>query len=237
MRDLIMSYLKSFKRSVFYFLSWEKRNFYLYKTVCGKFKEINESDITPKINNLNFVVVRSVQQLEELALAGFEISMDREETIGRLEKGAIAFLIFVDKELAFRGWSALTPQSKATINLYPYKVDFTNHEACIGGAWTNPKYRGKGLFTYETYKRQQFLEEIGVQVTRCVVEANNSVSQKVHARFNDVLYAKFLYFRIFGLQFWNEKPIIAGEDASKAGISPGKSAPINPEDMGRYPFN
>jgi hypothetical protein len=224
MRDLIMRYFKSIKSSVFYYFSWEKRYFYLYKSVFGKFKEINESDITPKINNLNFVVVRSTQQLEELALAGFEISMDKSETICRLEKGAIAFLIFVDKELAFRGWSALTTQSKATINLCPYKVDFTNHEACIGGAWTNPKYRGKGLFTYEAYKRQQFLEEIGVQVTRCVVESNNSISQKVHARFNDVLYAKSRYFRIFGLQFWNEIPIFAGEDASKAGISPDKSA-------------
>jgi len=55
----------------------------------------------PKIKDFTFKIVETTQQLDELSNEGFDLSLlDINEARHRLEKGAIAFWVFVERELA-----------------------------------------------------------------------------------------------------------------------------------------
>jgi hypothetical protein len=126
----------------------------------------------------------------------------------RLDKGAIAFCILVDKEIAHLGWVAMTEKAKNTFNSAPYRVDFSNKEACTGATWTNTKYRRKGLMVYGYFKRLQFLRERGITVSRNVVAKNNIASQMAHAKFDPKICGEARYLRILWWKFWTEKPLL-----------------------------
>jgi len=183
----------------------EYNNFYIYERPL---KEGEEADHLHKIKNVTNKVVETVEQLEELTSEGFELSsLDISLAHYRLSKGAIAFLTFVDSELAYSSWAAFTKEAKKTVNRYPYKVDFKNHEITGGELWTNPKYRRQGLAYYSSYIREQFLISRGATRNRFIVLADNEAAQMGAAKGGAKLLAKARYLRIFGLQFWREKPV------------------------------
>ena len=169
----------------------------------------NQADFMPKIRDVSFKIVETTQRLDELSDEGFDLSLlDVTQACYRLEKGAIAALVFVERELAYRGWLALTEEAKNTFNRYPYKVDFSNNEACRGDAWTNPKYRRQGIYSYAVYKREALLMDRGIKKMRGIMLTNNSVAQIGHDKVGGFgICAKAHYLRIFGLQFWKETPI------------------------------
>ena len=129
-------------------------------------------------------IITSNQQAGELVARGFD-DFRRSFINARqgLDKGAIAFCVFIGRELAHIGWVALNEEAKNTFDDLPYHVDFSNREACTGGTVTIPKYEGNGLMTYGYFKRFQFLNERGIARSRNVVATSNLVSQKVHAKF------------------------------------------------------
>jgi hypothetical protein len=118
-----------------------------------------------------------------------------------LDKGAIAFCIFVEKELAHVSWVALTGEAKNTFDAIPYQVDFSEKEACTGGTFTLPKFRGKGLMTYGSFEKFKFLREHGTKILRNAVRVNNVASQRSYAKFNPKLYAKVRYVRFLWWKF------------------------------------
>ena len=95
-----------------------------------------------------------------------------------LDKGTIAFCIFVYRELAHVGWVAMNEEAKKYIDPLPFHVDFSNKEACTGGTRTVSKYEGKGLMTYGYVLRFQFLRQKGIAISRNSVAFNN-ISSKV----------------------------------------------------------
>ena len=123
-----------------------------------------------------------------------------------LDKGAIAFCVFVERELAHIGWVAMNEEAQYTFDPLPFKVDFSNREACTGGAWTNPKYRGRGLMSYTFLKRIQFLRERGILILRCSVNKKNIAPQKLHARLGANMYAEASYLKVLRWQLWKERP-------------------------------
>ncbi len=196
--------LIAFLRRGFAFLV-QYRTFYLYERTI---KERNEVDFMPRIQDFTFKIVSTNQQADELAANGFDLPLDITNARYRLEKGAIAFCIFVEGELAHIGWVAMTDEAKKTIDPHPYQVDFSKKEACMGGAENIPKYRGKGLMTYGEYKRDEFLRERGVETCRNAVEVGNVASQRVHAKFSPRIYAKARYLSVLGWKFWKETPLV-----------------------------
>ena len=185
-----------------YFVAYEK--YYLYKYTM---KERNEAGFMPKIQNFTFKIVSTNQQADELAAEGLDFSSEITRARKGLDKGAVAFCIFIEGELAHIGWVSMTEESRNACDSLPYQVNFSNKEACTGGTWTHPKYRGKGLMAYGYFKRFQFLREIGIRVSRNAVATSNIASQKAHAKFDPKIYAKARYLKILWWKFWKETPL------------------------------
>lgn len=161
----------------------------------------------PKIQNFTVKIVSSNQQADELAAHGFDFRSYVFYARRALDKGAIAFCIFVEEELAHVGWVAMTEEAKNYIDPLPFRIDFSNKEACTGGTRTIQKYGGKGLMTYGYWQRFEFLRKRGIITSRNTVATSNIASQKVHARFAPKMYAKARFLKILWWKSWKETPL------------------------------
>jgi len=178
--------------------------YYLYQHTL---EERNEADFMPRIQDFTIKIVCTQQEADELAATtGYDFRRRFVNARRSLDKGAIAFCVFVSGEIAHIGWVALGEEAKKTFDRLPYKVDFSNGEASTGGTVTVPKYRGKGLMAYGYLKRLQFLREQGVTASRNAVAVNNIASQKAHAKLSPKIYARARYLKLFWWNFWKEIP-------------------------------
>ncbi len=179
-------------------------NYYLYEHTIG---ESDEADFSPRVQDFTFKIVTTTQQADELAAAGLDFGSHHPNERRGLEKGAVAFCFFIDGELAHVGRVATSQEAKNSFDSLPYRVDFSGKQACTGGTWTNPRYRGRGLMAYGFYKRLEFSREQGMKSSRNAVEAGNIASQKVHSKFEPEVYARARYLKIFGWKSWKETQI------------------------------
>jgi hypothetical protein len=187
---------------VFFF---EYGDFYLYEY---SIKERSEADFLPKIQDFTFKMISGNEEANKLAEAMGSDFRRRFVTARRmLDKGAIAFCIFVKGEIAHIGWIALSEEAHKAVDNLPYRVDFLNHEACTGGVETITRYRGEGLMAYGHFKRSEFLREKGIVVSRTAVAKSNIASQKAHAKFRPRIHAEAKYLRLLWWHFWKEKPL------------------------------
>ena len=174
-------------------------NYYLYEHTL---EERNEADFMPTIQDFIFRIIHTNQEGDELAAAtGYDFRRRFVTARHSLDKGAIAFCIFVNGEIAHIGWVALSEEAKNTFDNLPYKVDFSNNEACTGGTETIPDYRGKGLMAYGYFKRFQFLREKGMIASRNAVSKGNIASQRVHAKFGPKICAEARYLKLLWWKF------------------------------------
>jgi len=149
---------------------------YLYEYATENVRNLNEADFMPKIEDFTFKIISTNHEADELEASGLEflqfrspLNNDRD----RLEKGTIALCIFIGRELAHIHWIAMAEEAMAILGESPYRVDFSNNEACSGGSWTNPKYRRMGISNYVNFKALQFLNERGKVVERSSIPARN----------------------------------------------------------------
>ena len=170
-------------------------------------EERNEADFMPKIQDFTFKIIHTNQEADELAQAtGYDFRRRFVNARHSLDKGAIAFCFFVEGEIAHIGWVALSKEAKHTFDYLPYRVNFSNGEACTGGTETIPEYRGKSLMTYGYFKRFQFLREKGMTASRNAVSKSNIASQRAHAKFGPKTYAQARYLKLLWWEFWKETP-------------------------------
>ena len=171
-------------------------------------KDRNEADFLPQIEDFTLKIISSNEEANKLAEAtGYDFRSRYVTARNQLDKGAIAFCIFVNGEIVHIGWVALSEQARKAIDSLPYKVNFSNNEACTGSTETIPEYRGKGLMTYGYFKRFQFLKEKGMVVSRNAVAKDNIASHKAHAKFSPKVYAEAKYLRFLRWYYWKEKPL------------------------------
>ncbi|UCH51625.1 MAG: hypothetical protein JSV54_02370 [Chloroflexota bacterium] len=175
--------------------------YYIYDHIL---EEKNEADFLPRLQNFTLVIAHNNQQADELSAQGYEFRSQDGEDHYRLDKGAIAFCVFSEGELAHKGWAALTEEAqKAIVNL-PVKIDFSAGESFCGGTLTVPKFRQRGLMAYGYFEKLQYLREIGrTRVINCVAE-DNIASHRAMAKLHPKLYAKAHYVKFSGLRFWKE---------------------------------
>lgn len=186
-------------------ISYENSVFYVYVKDLTKRDKVN---YIPKILNVNHRIVETPEQLDELSNQGYELSLvNIDQARYRLYKGAVLSLLFIGNELGSTSWAALTEEAKNTFNWYPYKVNFEDNEVCGGATWVNPKYRGQGLIYYTLYEKEKYLVEKGATKNRSIVLTSNIATQRANANRGSELVAKARYIRVFGLQFWREKPV------------------------------
>lgn len=192
---------KGFTSLLLYFFQYQ--TCYVYEHTI---KEMDEADFKPRIQNYTVQIVSTKQRADELAAAGFEFRSHTIHASRKLDKGAIAFCIFVGRELAHIGWIAMTEEAKKAVDHHPYFVDFDNNEACGGAAQTMPQYMGKGLMTYGYYIESQFLRERGVRIARSSVDTSNIAALRVHAKFDSKICVEARYLKVLWWQFWKERP-------------------------------
>ena len=183
------------------------RTFYLYEHIIENDQRLREADFTPKIDNTYHRIVTTNKEANALEAEGFEFRSQAANARVRLDNGAIAFCIFVGRELANIVWVAMTQQAKDSLKEPPFKVDFSENEAWSGGAWTNPKYRRMGLIVYGDLKRRQFMLDKGIVISRYVAAKRNIGPQKAIARIGPRVYAEGRQLRILWWKSWKEKPL------------------------------
>lgn len=166
-----------------------------------------EADFMPKVQNFTFRIVSTNQEADELAADGLEFRADDGIYRGMLDKGAIAFCVFVEQKLVHIVWVTTTEEAKKMVDRHPYKVDFANNEVCVVGAWTNPKYRGKGFIMHGFFKGLQFLKGRGILRSRACISTSSIFSQRAAAKFSPKVYAEGRYLRMLWWKLWKEKPL------------------------------
>jgi RimJ/RimL family protein N-acetyltransferase len=179
--------------------------YYLYEL---KVEERHQAELRPRIQDFTFEIVPTTQRADELLARGFRFRSSKGIERERLDKGAVAFCIFIGKELAHIGWVAMNEEARNSIARLPIRIDFSGNEAFLGGVWTNPKYRGMGLMTYSAQKRVQFLTEKGIIIVRNAIATGNIAPQKAIAKIGFNCYARARYLRFLWLTFWKEKRLM-----------------------------
>jgi hypothetical protein len=193
-------------------LNYLRRRLFLYQNVYlyeHTLKERNGADYMPGLQGFTHRVIASNRQADEVASEGFDDIRNRPVLLDArrcLDKGAIAFCIFVGTELAHISWAATSEQAKKTFDALPYRVAFSQGQVCTGGTVTLPEYRGSGFMGYGYYKKLDYLRQRGYATSRNAVAKGNVASQKVHARFGPRIYAQARYLRILRWTLWRESP-------------------------------
>ena len=188
---------------------FQYRTYFLYEQALEDIRKLNESNYIPKIDNFTFKVISTNQEADDLEADGLEFRSHVPNSRERLDKGSVAFCIFVGQELAYIGWAAMTQQAKDTLPDPPYKMDFSNKEGCGADTWTNPKYRRMGLRTYGVFKRHEFMLNNGIIIGRVAIAKRNIASPKGRVKFARV-YAEGRRLRVLWWKSWKERPLSQG---------------------------
>jgi len=198
-------------RRVFRFLVYcvfEYRTYYLYAEGIDDLRLPSESDVLPKVDDFTLKVVATNREADELDDGGLQLRSYVPHSTRRLDTGAIAFCFFVGRELAHVGWVALTQEAKDALDEPPYRVDFSNGEACAGSIWTNPRHRGRGIRSYNSLKRLEFLRDAGIRTKRAAIAKGNVASQKGRTRLSlPGPHAEARYLRLLWWRSWKERPL------------------------------
>jgi len=177
--------------------------YYLYE---HHIVEMDEADFLPKIDHFSFRILQNIEAFNELRQQRIDLKPHTANIRQWLDSGAVVFCIFKQTELINVGWVALTQKTKEMLEPFQHHVDFSNNEACTGGSWTKPRYRGNGLMGYSLFKRFQFLKAQGRFISRRVVNTRKIASQRAHAKRNSRRYAKAYYAKLLFWKFWREEP-------------------------------
>jgi hypothetical protein len=180
--------------------------------------ERNETDFLPRTEDYILRIVANNSEADRLASeTGFDFRTRFSHARASLSNGAIAFCVFVGGKFAHIGWAALDEEGKNCFEPLPYRVDFANSQACTGGTWTEPEFRGLGLMAYGYFERFRFLREKGCTTSRNVVAVGNTISHRVHAKFGPRVCAKARQIKVLWWEWWKEVPVVESDPHPQPG--------------------
>jgi len=185
-----------------YFFRYE--TYYLYQ---HGLEEMNEDDLMPRVENFTSKVITTNQEADALVADGYQFRYSDGIHRERLDKGAIACCIFVGRELAHITWVATTEEAQKSILDLPFRVDYSNNEAFMGGSITDAKYRRMGLMSYSHARRRRFLRGKGAIVSRSPVAKNNIASRGMVEKSGYNMYGEARHLKILWWKSWKEKPL------------------------------
>ncbi|MFC1992496.1 hypothetical protein ACFLV3_01625 [Chloroflexota bacterium] len=185
------------------FISYQ--TYYLYKVTVKE--EAEKSVPSPRIDKFTLKIISSNRQLDGLINDDFDFGYLIVQNDERLNRGAMAFCIFVERKLAHISWVVGSEEAKSCITDIPCHTDFSVDEVYLGRTIRNPRYWRGGFSVYVYQRIMQSLWRSGAKTCRFVVSSNNRVTLNALAkRVNVQPYGKGHYFRIAWLKFWREKP-------------------------------
>jgi GNAT superfamily N-acetyltransferase len=185
-----------------------RRTVYLYEHT---FVARDRSNFLPRLESWELRVMTSNEDADRVAAEGFDDYREAFVFAHRsLDAGAVAFCVYVEKELAHVGWLAVDAKGKSVVDKFPFHVAFEQGQACTGGTYTMPKYRGKGLMPYGYYERFEYLRARGFTSSRNSVAVDNVSSQKAHTKFNPTIYAIGRYRKFLWWTSWRTEELPNG---------------------------
>lgn len=164
----------------------------------------SEQEFLPKCKNFTLKTISSNAYAVSLENEGYEFRYLVPQFNDRQYKGAIAFCIFVDKELAHIGWIACDDTSRRSLEHPPQQIDFLHGEAAGGGVMTVPKYRRQGFMQYNEYKRLEFLGQSGVKRMYGLAGVNNSAPIEASKNLESRIYGEGKYLKLLFWESWKE---------------------------------
>jgi len=183
-------------------------SYYVYETdIQEQLRKSTEADFLPRIDDFTLKIVSTNQEADELEAEGLEFRSQSINSRKALDKEAVAFCVFVERELASICWVAMTQEAKNGLGEPPFRVDFSNNEVCHAECWTNPSYRGRGLAPYVDFKTAQFVDERGKVSERSVGRTSNIPSKRAYTKLGPNIRAEGRYLKILWWKSWKEKPM------------------------------
>ena len=184
---------------------------YLYENDGSTYSRRSDADFVPRVDGLTFRMIRTNEEADALEAQGFQFRKYVVDTRSKLNKGAIAFCLFIGHELANIGWLCTTQQAKDSLNEPPANVDFSKNEAWAGGSWTNPKYRRLGLYRYTSLKQVEYWLQRGIVKDKWAVARRNVAPLTAESKTGNVRYAEGRLVKVLWWKWWKEKPLIPEE--------------------------
>lgn len=183
-------------------------NLYLYRVILED--ELNKPEYTPRIKNFSLKIITSNKQAEELIASGFNLDWFVIGADKRLRQGAVAFCIFVEKQLVYITWLAMNTQARDAIADIPRPVDFANKEAYTGWAFRSPKqWRSSGGFTaYMHFSIVHFLRQRGFKAYNFETAKKNTIMHNtLLKRLNIKPYRQAHNIKLLWWKSWWERDI------------------------------
>jgi hypothetical protein len=187
---------------------YRRENMYLYYTSVEE--EASQPYCMPKTADFELKIITETAQADKLIANGFQFDSYLLTNDKRLQCGAIAFCVFVEKQLAYISWLATDKKAKDAIADVPRPVDFTAREAYAGWTFRNPKYwrLSSGLSSFVHYKRALYLQHKGFKTYKYEVNKNNRVMLNMTAKRSQAkLYRQARYIKFLWCKSWRESDL------------------------------
>lgn len=168
-------------------------------------RDIATSEPNIKIQLKSEYIIKAIYTAADyyqLATEGYNFKKKVSQSL--LVKGAIVFCIFDKRDLVYVNWITTTEKAKYEIDIVPFKVDFNNGEVCLGGSFTEPKYRNLGLHSYVLSIIPNILAQKGVKITKYSIQRGNVASLKAFSKFNNRFIGQWRYLKILWWKSWQE---------------------------------
>lgn len=198
-----------FKRISSYFLGYIFRfNVYGIKRhfpqLAGR---LDPSNFLPHVIDHDFFAVKDNKEAGDLEKRGFEFRSRVFRAKEALDHGGVALIVFIDHEIASINWIATNSRLQKIFDDPPHKVDYSAGEAIICGAATFPKFRQKGLYTYNLFKAFEYLASTGNEKCISFTAKNLPIYGISERLFGSKLIGYGYWLRILGINFYWEKRV------------------------------
>lgn len=162
---------------------------------------LDDSYSAAPVDGLEVHIVESSEDACALAERGYEdVRLTVPGAKNCLRAGAVGFCAYVDDGiLAHIAWVGMTRQAKKSFDALDYDVRFDEQEACTGGSWTFPSFRGRGIYRHVMWHRLRYLRDRGCSICRDATEVHNVASMRGQGVFPSRIVGSLSFVRVFGI--------------------------------------
>jgi len=161
----------------------------------------------PNVEGLEVLVLERSDDVERFASLGYDLPAFHPAFRSEwLERGGIAFCALVQRQMAHIAWVALSAGARGCCDALPYHVDFAGGEACWGGSYTWPRFRGLGIYTHVCGLRLRYMHEHGFNRCRDAVRVNNAASLRGQRWWGPMPCLSGRFIRLLNWTRWREEP-------------------------------
>ncbi|MBN1857166.1 MAG: hypothetical protein JW846_09475 [Dehalococcoidia bacterium] len=191
------------RRHVF---NWQ--SFYLYELLLA---DCPTGHSRPRPDGYDECLVDSNETADQAVAGRCDFREVMPWTRRALARGAATLCLYHGQEVAHVGCVATSPEAREAIDWLPFDVQFDGGEALLGAVYTVPRHRGRGLLTYSTLRRLDYLRGAGFHTCKVAIATNNDHSNRSQIRLKSRIYAVGRLFRLLKWQRWSERPATAEE--------------------------